>query len=99
MAENLLKAQRFLALVGVGAYRGDLEGDAAQSAAAIEFALPIAPMEQRESLDGARLTLRVMASGGMAPTDEIKSAVYVLHRFLSEQFPSAHLGLDAPLAL
>lgn len=71
---------------------------AAQSAAAIEWAIPMARVEQREPLDSARLMLRVMASGGMVPSGEVKAAVYVLHRFLSEQFPTAHLDRDVPMA-
>lgn len=89
--DNLLRAQHLLSSCWIGAYRGSIEADALRSAAAIDEALSVALPEQRGPLDGVRFIFRTMATGGDVAREDLQSAVYVLHQFLTSHFRPALL--------
>ena len=96
---DLLSAQRMLALVGAGAYRGSIAKDASAACRAVEAAFPIAePKRQLGRLEGVHMMLRALSFGGTITRAECQNAVYTLHQFLSDRFPAARMDPEELMA-
>lgn len=99
LAGDLLLAQRLLAMIGAGVYRGNATKEAAIAHKAVESAVPLAePARLRGQLEGVRLVLHVLCVGGKVTKAQCKESVYVLHQFLHEQFPTARMDPEELVA-
>ena len=84
---DLHAAQRLLASLGSGTYRGDLGLEAGKALRVSDEALSmVSSLDLRGQLQRVQVTLRTLCVGGLVDREQCKQAVYALHLVLVTEF-------------